>query len=450
LPRATALGALGVAVAGVPLSCGDSDDSPLLGNGGTSGVSGHAGSSGVAGTGGTRDSGSGGSPSGGRSGSLGTGGAADASETGGSSGAAGANGSGGAAGSSGAGGTEAGASGSSGAADSGDDAIGECRGLPLADAGTDSGAASCSGSTRSVDHVVDLLFVLDRSISMGERVPPGQTRWEALRAAFSELAQTPQLSGLKVGIQFFSLSGTANDTVDCNATNYATPAVPMGPLADVGDDILAAVTNRLPGGLTPIVPAVQGSLTFARQWAQGGVDRAPAIVLVTDGYPTQCTTDPSAVAALVQNAYNATPSIRTFVIGAGANSAARFNLDSFARSGGTQSAFVVEDGNFARDFVDAVSKMAASLLACDFAIPPPPAGQTLNPELVQLVYTAPASTAEEVPKVASSAACAQATNGGWYYDDPARPARIHVCPCTCSRFATGRVEVRFGCRPRLP
>jgi hypothetical protein len=365
----------------------------------------------------------------------------------GTGGSAGTTGSGGSAG----GGGSAGASGSSGIADSGSDAIGECHGLPLADdAGTDSGGASCSGSTHSVDRFVDLLFVLDRSISMGERVPPGQTRWEALRAAFNDLAQAPRFSELNAGIQFFSLSGAADDTVDCNATNYATPAVAIGPLADVGDDIVSAITNRMPGGLTPILPAMQGSLTCAGQWAQGGADAAAAIVLVTDGYPTQCTTDPNAVAALAQSAYNGAPSIRTFVMAAGANTTARVNLDNIARSGGTQSAFVIEDGNFARDFADAVSKIAASRLGCDFAIPPPPAGQTVKPERVQLVYTPASGAPEEVPKVTSSAACATAANGGFYYDDPARPTRIHMCPCTCSRLATGKVEVRFRCRPLLP
>jgi len=45
--------------------------------------------------------------------------------------------------------------------------------------------------------------------------------------------------------------------------------------------------------------------------------------------------------------------------------------------------------------------------------------------------------------------CAEAENGGWYYDNASAPTRIYVCPCTCARFGAGRVDVRLGCEPRL-
>ena len=79
------------------------------------------------------------------------------------------------------------------------------------------------------------------------------------------------------------------------------------------------------------------------------------------------------------SAYASTPSIRTFIIGVGANTAARFNLENFARSGGTQTPFLVEDGNLTETFVDTILNIAASNLACDFGIPPPPGGMMLNP-----------------------------------------------------------------------
>ena len=97
-----------------------------------------------------------------------------------------------------------------------------------------------------------------------------------------------------------------------------------------------------------------------------------------------------------------------------------------------------------------IKRSDIDLLSCDFAIPPPPAGQIVNPDRIQLVYT-PTSTAqpEEAPKLSSSAACGQAANGGWYFDNPTSPTRISLCPCTCSRLGAGRVELRFRCRPPL-
>jgi hypothetical protein len=137
------------------------------------------------------------------------------------------------------------------------------------------------------------------------------------------------------------------------------------------------------------------------------------------------------------------------VIGVGDTYTGRFDLANFARSAGTEAPLMVQDGNFVQEFVDAVRKIAGSNIACDFAIPPPPPGLLLNPDRVQLVHTPVNSAPEEIPKLASSAVCARSPSGGFYYDDPAQPRRIHVCPCTCARLAAGRVELRFGCRPLL-
>jgi hypothetical protein len=44
------------------------------------------------------------------------------------------------------------------------------------------------------------------------------------------------------------------------------------------------------------------------------------------------------------------------------------------------------------------------------------------------------------------AGCGQ--KGGWYYDDPANPTKIIMCPTTCAALqgdVGGKVEVIFGC-----
>ena len=49
-----------------------------------------------------------------------------------------------------------------------------------------------------------------------------------------------------------------------------------------------------------------------------------------------------------------------------------------------------------------------------------------------------------IPNVGSMAGCA---GQGWYYDDPANPTAIIVCPATCSTLTSlgGEVDVAFGC-----
>ncbi|MBI5513327.1 MAG: hypothetical protein HY909_06130 [Deltaproteobacteria bacterium] len=101
-------------------------------------------------------------------------------------------------------------------------------------------------------------------------------------------------------------------------------------------------------------------------------------------------------------------------------------------------------------FFDAVATAVerTSMLACDLAIPAPPDGSVLDPDRVNVALVGEARTA--LGRVGSVAACGPA--GGWYYNDPRRPDRVHLCPASCARAqallaAGGRagVEVQFGC-----
>ena len=60
--------------------------------------------------------------------------------------------------------------------------------------------------------------------------------------------------------------------------------------------------------------------------------------------------------------------------------------------------------------------------------------------------------ARAIPKkavgyVSSAADCSKVTDG-WYYDDPANPTIVKVCPSTCTVVQTAaspRVDIVFGC-----
>jgi len=336
-----------------------------------------------------------------------------------------------------------------------------CPGLPIegsadAEGGAASGGAAeletdeaCSGVSVEAEAVpVDVFVMMDRSQSMAMPVKGGSmTRWDALHDAVQSFAQDPAAANIRAGIGFFSLSGGADDAKDCNSDAYAEPSVAIGLVSEVGLDLVNAMDAVTPGGLTPTVPALQGAISYAQSWARDNPGRATTVVLVTDGFPTQCDNEPSRISQAARGGYESPEHIRTFVIGVG--DVAKFNLDNYARAGGTQRAYLTDAGDVKSSFVTALNNITNRALACEYQLPPPPDGMKLDKTKVQVVHTPASGDAEEVPSISSFAACAKNPNGGWYYDDPDHPSKITVCPCTCARFQAGRVDVRLGCKPRL-
>jgi len=321
-----------------------------------------------------------------------------------------------------------------------------------ADAAGAAGAATieaCEGVSLEAEAVpIDVFVMMDRSQSMGVAVEGSTTtRWEALHAAVQSFATDPGAAQIRAGIGFFSRSGNGDDARDCDPDAYSEPAVAIGLVSDVGLDLVTAMDSVVPGGLTPTVPALQGAISYARSSAQANPGRATSVVLVTDGFPTQCDNEPDRIAQAARAGYESPEHLRTFVIGVG--DVARFNLDRYARSGGTTAAYLTEAGAVTRSFVQALNNITERALACEYQLPPPPDGMKLDSTKVQVTYTPAAGDPEEVPSIASFAACARNPNGGWYYDDSEQPSKITVCPCTCARLQAGRVDVRLGCKPRL-
>lgn len=327
-----------------------------------------------------------------------------------------------------------------------------CPGLPFeaADAGAEGGAV-CAGVSLEAERLdVDMYVMMDRSVSMAEEVGnTGKIRWDFVREAVQSFVEAKDAANIGIGIQFFGQSGSRDDDLDCNVATYATPAVDIGPAAKVGPDLVAAISNMVPGGLTPTYPALEGAVTHAKQWSRAHPGRATVVVLVTDGYPTQCQ-DPvsvSAIASVAKQAAEEQPPVRTYVVGL----AAVDNLDTIARAGGTRAAYPVTDNaDFARSFVTTLLNISSDPLACEYEIPAPNDGDlTVDLNKVQMVYTPAVGAAEEIPHANSYSECNNPA-GGWYYDDPTTPTKILACPCTCARLAAGKVEIRLGCYPRRP
>jgi hypothetical protein len=438
---------LGAATTAGACSSSTSDDTSLASAGGSSATGGSS-------TGGTAAKG--GSSSGGSADHVGTGGS---SASGGSSAAGGSSASGGSSNATSVGGSSnassvGGSANSSNSGGSGAVPTDACMGVPFdssaGQGGNGDSSETCAGVSNEAEPVpIDLFIMMDRSVSMGNLIPgTSMTRWEALQAAIQDFAQSTNGDDIRAGIGFFGVTGGNDDQIDCNVANYTKAAVEIGTLAEVGPDLVSAMANMVPGGLTPAGPALTGALEYASGWAMNHPGRATAVVLVSDGFPTQC--EPRSItelANLARDAHLNAPYVRTYAIGLGGD----VNLDAIALGGGTHEAFKVDEGDIGGSFVSALHNVANTKIACSYALPPPPDGsQTLDLTRVQVTYTtAGDASTEEIPSISSANQCANAPNGGWYYDNPNDPSSIEVCPCTCSRFEAGRVDIRVGCEPAI-
>jgi hypothetical protein len=90
-------------------------------------------------------------------------------------------------------------------------------------------------------------------------------------------------------------------------------------------------------------------------------------------------------------------------------------------------------------------------LPCEWALPAPPAGETLDPTLVNVNVVDVATT--PMVYVPSFAECPLAAGPAWYYDDALAPTKILVCPATCDLLTaqtTARLRVCVAARVRSP
>lgn len=91
--------------------------------------------------------------------------------------------------------------------------------------------------------------------------------------------------------------------------------------------------------------------------------------------------------------------------------------------------------------------VASAPLSCEWEIPSPPAGETLDPAKVNVEFV----DANQVPHLIGSVPSVDHCNlvaDGWYYDNPSAPTKVVACPQSCDwiKGETGaEVKVHFGC-----
>jgi hypothetical protein len=247
---------------------------------------------------------------------------------------------------------------------------------------------------------------------------------------------------MSVGIQFFPLDGIAPQS--CTA-DYRTPEVELGLLPGNAGAVVGAMQKHQPTSFTPTAPALSGAIAHMKEWAQNHPYHAPVVVLVTDGFPTECDPrDITGVAEIAKTGLDTEPKVYTVVVGLNLGVGGS-SLNELAAAGGTNKAFFINGGDIASQFVDAMLNIRLGPQVCRFDVPTP-AGQILDISQVAVTYYSPDTMQEaQVPQLEGPGDCALHMDEGWFYDSPTRPTKIELCSGTCGRMARDAFSVSFGC-----
>ena len=298
-------------------------------------------------------------------------------------------------------------------------------------------AAACETTTAQAQLVpVYLVFMFDRSGSM--KYNPPSNHWDACVAGLDNFFTDQKSAGLFASMQVFPY-----DNNECSTSTYQAPIVAATALPDTGNAFMTALSQNgpQPNYGTPTLPAFKGAMAYAQQLqSQFKNGEKVAVVLVTDGDPNDCNSSPNNVG---QEAAKSAATIPTYVVGVGSSLS---NLNTIAKGGGTNAAILVDTSNpnqITTDFTKAVGEIRASALTCDYQIPAPPAGETLDPNKVNVVYTPDGGNGQTL----SYNKDCSGTGQGWHYDDPTNPAKIQMCGASCDtlKSAAGRVDIVLGC-----
>lgn len=268
-------------------------------------------------------------------------------------------------------------------------------------------------------------------------------KWVPVGQAVETFFADPKSAGLSASMGFFPKQG-AGGTM-CQPSAYETPAVAMQALPNAAA-FKGAIASETPRGNTPTEIALKGTIAYAKTVAAARPNEITAIVLVSDGDPTECGDATPQAIGVVKGvaqaaAADAKTPLKTYVIGVGASLT---NLNEIAAGGGTSTATLVTVGNPAKtsaDLLAALEAIRGKELSCNVPLPSPPDGKKLDINAVNVV--ANINGVDDV--LTYNKDCTGGT--GWHYDDANAPARVELCPATCSdiRAKKGKLSIAFGC-----
>jgi hypothetical protein len=271
------------------------------------------------------------------------------------------------------------------------------------------------------------------------------SRMAAVRTAAEAFLNDPESAGIGVGLGVFG--NQCIGSTSCNADDYTAPRVQIGELPSNASALMSALNALEPTGETPTHAAIGGACAHATAWKDAHPGHEVVILLMTDGKPeapvTTTCMPTSELAVQAAATCFADAGIKTYVLGVGPMLE---TLHGIAEAGGTGSAYLVESGDPAQSILNALNRIRGAAIPCDFSIPEPPAGETLNYELVNMVHVDSSCLANAFSYVETQTACGD--TGGWYFDVPpggaTAPSQIHLCPKSCDAVKTPESQFYFS------
>jgi Mg-chelatase subunit ChlD len=304
---------------------------------------------------------------------------------------------------------------------------------------------------------VYLVFLLDESGSMGDGTNGQRAqKWDPVTQALNAFFADAGSAGIMASLSIFPLNknktqSKADEDIapDCAASAYVTPVVAPTALPNTtafADAIMALDPPNEYG--TPTLPALAGTIDYAKTVLAEDPTRKVAIVMVTDGDPNRCAgnniENTAAAAAAIAD------QIPTYVIGVGKSLT---SLNDIAIGGGTKNAFIVSSDDpeqtpdkTRQDLLDAVNLIRGQAISCEVDIPAPPVGKKLDPDKVDVQFSGDGKPATSLKY---GAECTGDT--AWRYDNAATPTKIELCADMCTAIkadAKGKLDVVFGCVKR--
>ncbi len=288
---------------------------------------------------------------------------------------------------------------------------------PTVDAGTDD-AGNCGSMEFALTRIPpNVMLVLDRSGSMGDSIGGGSAtaKWTDLKNAVSSLVSGYD-SEMRLGAAIFSSDG------NCRADNIDVPLAAMA-----GQAVLGKLAAQGPAGNTPTAFALD---TVIAKGLVNDKTRANYVVLATDGMPNCGDID---VGKRITQLYNATPSVKTFVIGIGGDTASNPTLlnqwadaGHTARSGATH----YYQTSSPQELKAAFDAIVGGIVSCDFKM----MQAAPDPNLVRVtengVVLAPSST----------------MGNGYTFDPATSTVTLHGTACDLLKAnASTKVSVLYGC-----
>ncbi len=317
---------------------------------------------------------------------------------------------------------------------------------------------SCAGATAYAKlKKVKLFVTVDKSASQNCTIgstgssctTTSPTRWEGLRSALTTFIQDPGSDDVGVWLRFwpYNVNGACPQAfpTGCGSlTGCRNANADVSDLASVANEtvLLNALNLVTPTQNTPMFPALEGALLAATAFKAANPDTTPAVLMVTDGIPSLCSGVSSTQPLIdLTSLYFNGQNIRTYIIGiAEANST---SLSLIAGAGGGKSFFIANGTSIQAPMLAALDQIKQEFVTCELELPD---NNIFDPTKATLKYAPGVGAPITVMPVADLAACAAAD--GWYYDNPADPTSVTLCPTTCTKVKTdtaGSLELSIDC-----